>query len=405
MQRVILHLDMDAFYAAVEVREDPSLAGKPLIIGHRGRRGVVSTCSYEARKFGVHSAMPSVTAERLCPEAVWLHGRMDLYVEISRRIRRILRASAPVVEPLSIDEAFLDMTGVVADLDEGRAAAARIKTQIVERERLTASVGVAPNKFLAKIASDMEKPDGLVVFPLEDVETRLWPMPIRRLWGVGPKSAERLATLGISTIGDLLCVPESDLVARLGPASAEHLLHLARGEDDRPVQSHHEPKSISEERTYGTDLTDPDEIDRAMLARAEGVARELRRDRLAGRTVHIKVRTGDFTTWTRSLTLRKPTDLAEVIVDAARRIYRERIELRGRGVRLLGVGVSGLEHPGTGQETLFPDPGEEAARKRARATDLIRNKLGEKAVTRARLVRKPEDEDDPDEASSLPAVD
>jgi nucleotidyltransferase/DNA polymerase involved in DNA repair len=403
---VILHLDMDAFYAAVEVREDPSLAGKPLIIGHRGRRGVVSTCSYEARKFGVHSAMPSVTAERLCPQAVWLHGRMGLYVEISRRIRRIMRASAPVVEPLSIDEAFLDMTGVVPDLEGGRAAAAEIKAQIVERERLTASVGVAPNKFLAKVASDMEKPDGLVVFSLEDVERRLWPMPIRRLWGVGPKSAERLATLGISTIGDLLRVPESDLVARLGPASAAHLVHLARGEDDRPVQSHHEPKSISEERTYGTDLTDPDEIDRAMLARAEGIARELRRDRLTGRTVHIKVRTGDFTTWTRSLTLRKPTDLAEVIVDAARRMYRERIELRGRGVRLLGVGVSGLEHPGTGQETLFPDPGEEAARKRARATDLVRNKLGEKAVTRARLVNKPgEDEDEPSEASSLPTVD
>jgi nucleotidyltransferase/DNA polymerase involved in DNA repair len=397
---------MDAFYAAVEVREDPSLAGKPLIIGHRGRRGVVSTCSYEARKFGVHSAMPSVTAERLCPQAVWLHGRMGLYVEISRRIRRIMRASAPVVEPLSIDEAFLDMTGVVPDLEGGRAAAAEIKAQIVERERLTASVGVAPNKFLAKVASDMEKPDGLVVFSLEDVERRLWPMPIRRLWGVGPKSAERLATLGISTIGDLLRVPESDLVARLGPASAAHLVHLARGEDDRPVQSHHEPKSISEERTYGTDLTDPDEIDRAMLARAEGIARELRRDRLTGRTVHIKVRTGDFTTWTRSLTLRKPTDLAEVIVDAARRMYRERIELRGRGVRLLGVGVSGLEHPGTGQETLFPDPGEEAARKRARATDLVRNKLGEKAVTRARLVNKPgEEEDEPSEASSLPTVD
>jgi nucleotidyltransferase/DNA polymerase involved in DNA repair len=403
---VILHLDMDAFYAAVEVREDPSLAGKPLIIGHRGRRGVVSTCSYEARKFGVHSAMPSVTAERLCPQAVWLHGRMGLYVEISRRIRRIMRASAPVVEPLSIDEAFLDMTGVVPDLEGGRAAAAEIKAQIVERERLTASVGVAPNKFLAKVASDMEKPDGLVVFSLEDVERRLWPMPIRRLWGVGPKSAERLATLGISTIGDLLRVPESDLVARLGPASAAHLVHLARGEDDRPVQSHHEPKSISEERTYGTDLTDPDEIDRAMLARAEGIARELRRDRLTGRTVHIRVRTGDFTTWTRSLTLRKPTDLAEVIVDAARRMYRERIELRGRGVRLLGVGVSGLEHPGTGQETLFPDPGEEAARKRARATDLVRNKLGEKAVTRARLVNKPgEEEDEPSEASSLPTVD
>ncbi|MDX1389842.1 MAG: DNA polymerase IV [Acidobacteriota bacterium] len=177
MQRVILHLDMDAFYAAVEVRENPDLAGKALIIGHRGRRGVVTTCSYEAREFGVRSAMPSVTADRLCPHATWLPGRMGLYSEVSRRIRTILRTAAPVVQPISIDEAFLDLTGVVPDLDGGREFASRLKDRIREQERLTASVGVAPNKFLAKVASDLEKPDGLVVFPLEDVETRLWPMP------------------------------------------------------------------------------------------------------------------------------------------------------------------------------------------------------------------------------------
>ncbi|MDX1389843.1 MAG: hypothetical protein R3344_11675 [Acidobacteriota bacterium] len=211
---------------------------------------------------------------------------------------------------------------------------------------------------------------------------------IRRLWGVGPKTARKLNAAGISIIGDLLRVPHDELVRRIGPSSADHLTRLARGEDDRAVHSDHESKSISQERTYGTDLTDPDEIDRALLARAEGVSRELRRDGLVARTVHIKVRTGDFTTWTRSLTLRRPTDLAEVVVEAARELYRERISLGGRGIRLLGVGVSGLEAAGSGQASLFTDPAEETARRRARATDAVRNKLGEKAVTRARLVKK-----------------
>lgn len=206
--RVVLHLDMDAFYAAVEVREDPSLAGQPLIIGHRGRRGVVSTCSYEARRFGVHSAMPSVVAERLCPRAVWLPGRMSLYVEVSHAIREILERHSPLVEPLSIDEAFLDLTGIARDLADGRRIAAAIKQEIRDRERLTGSAGVAPNKFLAKVASDLEKPDGLVVFPLEEVPTRLWPLPVERLWGVGPKTAERLREQGLATIADLVNAPE-----------------------------------------------------------------------------------------------------------------------------------------------------------------------------------------------------
>ena len=379
---------MDAFYAAVEVRENPDLAGKALIIGHRGPRGVVTTCSYEAREYGVRSAMPSVTAARLCPHATWLPGRMGLYSEVSKRIRTILRSAAPVVQPISIDEAFLDLTGVVSDLECGREFASRIKARIRKQEQLTASVGVAPNKFLAKVASDLEKPDGLVVFAIEDVEQRLWPLPIRRLWGVGPKTAEKLSGAGISVIGDLLRIPRDELERRIGRGSTEHFVRLARGEDDRAVHSDHESKSISQERTYGTDLTDPDDIDRALLARAEGVARELRREGLVARTVHIKVRTGDFTTWTRSLTLRKPTDLAEVVVKAARELYRERISLGGRGIRLLGVGVSGLEATGSGQASLFTDPSEETARRRARATDAVRNKLGEKALTRARFVRK-----------------
>jgi nucleotidyltransferase/DNA polymerase involved in DNA repair len=407
LPRVILHLDMDAFYAAVEVRENPSLAGKPLIIGHRGRRGVVSTCSYEARKYGVHSAMPSVTAERLCPDATWLSGRMRLYVQVSRQIRKILDDVAPVVEPLSIDEAFLDMTGVVSDLEGGRRAAMDVKERIQRAQRLTASVGVAPNKFLAKIASDMDKPDGLVVFPLEDVPKRLWPMPIRRLWGVGPKTGERLERASVFEVGDLLKAPTEALEKVVGRRGADHLRALARGEDHRPVHRHHEAKSISEERTYGDDLADPDEIDRALLARAECVARELRRKKLQARTVHIKVRGGDFTTWTRSLTLSDPTDLAEGIVHAARELYRDRIRLEGRGVRLLGVGVSGLETAGSGQHSLFTTPDEERARRMTRAADAVRERLGEDAVTRARLLRrrKGDDDEEPPEASSLPSVD
>lgn len=405
---------MDAFYAAVEVREDPSLRGKPVVIGHRGRRGVVSTCSYEARRFGVRSAMPSVTAERLCPGAVWLPGRMALYVEVSHRIRAILEARSPLVEPLSIDEAFLDLTGIARDLADGGRIAAEIKREIRERERLTGSAGVAPNKFLAKVASDLEKPDGLVVFPLEEVPTRLWPLPVERLWGVGPKTAERLREHGLAKIADLVRAPAGRLARLLGESSAEHLLALAHGRDDRPVESGREAKSISEERTYGEDLTRPADVDKALLARADGVARELRRHGLVARTVHIKVRTGDFETVTRAKTLSEPTDLAEVVLDAARELFRERVVLKGRGVRLLGVGVSGLEPAGAGQAALFADERQEKLRNLARTADELREKFGKAALARARLLATPSttgtdadgsDEGDAAEASSLPSVD
>ena len=409
MNRVILHLDMDAFYAAVEVREAPDLAGKPLIIGHRGRRGVVSTCSYEARKYGVHSAMPSIRAERLCPDAVWLSGRMSLYSEVSREIRRIMNDYSPLVEPLSIDEAFIDLTGIATDLKGAIVTAQELRVRIRDEQRLTASVGVAPNKFLAKLASDMDKPDGLTVIAMEDLPVKVWPLPVERLWGVGPKTAQRLREAGINRIGDLIEYDAGLLGARIGTNSANHLRALAQGDDDRPVVSERRPKSISEERTYGEDLVDPDEVDRAMLARSEGVARQLRRQGIVAHTVHLKVRTGDFTTWTRSHTLPSPTDLAEPIVQAARELFRDRIRLTGRGVRLLGVGVSGLKPARSVQGSLFEAPTDERARKMARAADAVREKLGEKAVTRARLLRKPRrdpDEDDPaEEASSLPSVD
>lgn len=390
--RVILHLDMDAFYAAVEARDNPALAGKPLIVGHRGRRGVVSTCSYEARRFGVHSAMPSLTAERLCPKAIWLPVRMDLYVAVSQAIRAIMSDFTPVIEPLSIDEAFLDLTGGVADLQGGRLQAQRLKDRIRAEERLTASVGVAPNKYLAKVASDLEKPDGLVVLAAEDVPVRLWPLPVERLWGVGPRTARPLRAAGFATIGDVRRADPAALAAIVGKGPAAHLQALASGEDDRPVDPGRDARSISEERTYAEDLHEDDAIDRALLARAEGVGRELRRAGLRARTIHLKVRISDFTTWTRALTLKQPTDLTEPIVAAVRMLFRERIRLGKKGVRLLGVGATGLVTagaPAAGEQArLFSDPVEERARRAARATDMLRERLGESAVTRARLLRR-----------------
>jgi DNA polymerase-4 len=400
---------MDAFYAAVELREDPTLAGKPLIVGHRGARGVVSTCSYEARRFGVRSAMPSVTAERLCPDAIWLPGRMPLYVAVSRQVRAILDEEAPVVEPLSIDEAFCDLTGLAADLAAGAATGRRMKARIRTELGLSASVGVAPNKFLAKVASDLEKPDGLVVIAREDLPVKLWPLPVGRLWGVGPKTAERLKGGGVRTIGDVARVPPQALEALVGAAGAAHLSALARGEDDRPVVPNRAAKSISEERTYGTDLTDPADLERALLARAEGVARTLRHEGLVGRTVHLKVRAGDFTTWTRAATLAEPTDLAEIIVREARTLLRERIDLAGRGVRLLGVGVSALEPERNAPAPLFVDEGVARARRLARAQDAVLDKLGAKAVVRASLLKRRgrggSEGGEPPDSSSPPSVD
>jgi DNA polymerase-4 len=395
---------MDAFYASVEMREDPSLVGKPLIIGHRGPRGVVSTCSYEARRFGVKSAMPSVTAERLCPHATWLPGRMDLYGEVSRRIRAIMDEFTPVVEPLSIDEAFLDLTGIAANLTEGAEAGRGLKERIRQSERLIGSVGVAPNKFLAKLASDLEKPDGTVIFPLEAVRQRLWPLPVERLWGVGPKTADHLHGLGLRLIGDLIRVPRSRLVSRLGPALAEHLIDLAQGLDERPVQPAREAKSISEERTYRRDLRDGAVIHREILARSEGVARQLRDEGLQGWTVNLKVRTGEFTTWTRSRTLAAPTRLTEEIQKAASGMFREKIDLGRNGVRLLGVGISHLEtaHPAE-QPGLFPDPDRERGERAAAAADAVRHRFGERAITRAGLLKRGDSAEAP-EASSLPAV-
>ena len=285
MERVVLHLDMDAFYAAVEVREDPSLAGKPLIIGHRGRRGVVSTCSYEARRFGVRSAMPSVTAARLCPDAIWVSGRMSLYSEVSRAIRKTMREFSPVVEPLSIDEAFLDLGGT-ARL-HGKSAAmslADLAHRIEDEIGITVSIGLSHNKFLAKIASDFDKPRGFSIIGKDETLEFLAAQPVSLIWGVGKALQRKLARDGIRTIGQLQTAEKNDLIARYGSIGSR-LHYLSRGEDHRSVSPHGGAKSISAETTFNTDIAALDDLERRLWSLSERVARRAKASGLAGETV------------------------------------------------------------------------------------------------------------------------
>lgn len=383
--RAILHVDMDAFFASVEIRDDPRLGGKPVIVGGpSARRGVVAAASYEARAYGIHSAMPTAEAFRRCPGAVLIPARHGRYAEVSDRIMDILGTFTPLVEPMSVDEAFLDVTGCEPLHGAPPVIARRIKDAIRDRERLTASVGVAPNKLLAKIASDLEKPDGLTVVTGEPAAF-LAPLPVRRLWGVGPKTAEALLGLGITTIGGLARFHPRALARSLGD-QAEWLQRLARGEDDRPVVVDHEAKGMSREETFAEFLTDPAKIDRALLELADDVASRLRASGCRARVVTLKVRDERFVTLTRSRTLPEPTDLGETLHATAAALYRDRVDLAGRAVRLLGVGAGDLTPADAGQLALLPDAGSEKRRRAAGAVDRIRHKLGDAAVTRAQLL-------------------
>ena len=355
MARTILHVDMDAFYASVEVLDDPSLAGRPVIVGGTpDGRGVVAAASYEARRFGVHSAMPAGQAARLCPDAVFLRPRMARYSEMSAAIFAVLRQYTPLVEPLSIDEAFLDVTGCERLFGSGPDLARAIKDRIKGELGLTASVGVAPNKFLAKLASDLEKPDGLTVIGADEAAARLAVLPVGRLWGVGKVTEKELAAQGVVTIGDLLATPRDALRARFGD-HVDHLLRLARGEDDRPVVPEHEVKSVGNEVTFSRDIADADRLRDIVDHLADKVAWRLRRGGVRGRTVVLKARYPDFTTHTRSHTLPRATDASVTVRDAARDLLERRLGRRGRPLRLVGVTVTGLEREQTGQAELFAD--------------------------------------------------
>lgn len=391
--RGILHVDMDAFYASVEVLDDPTLRGKPVIVGGTPQgRGVVAACSYEARRFGVHSAMPAGQARRLCPDGVFLQPRMARYVEISAQVFAIFERHTPLVEPLSIDEAFLDVTGCARLFGPPVAVGRAIKAAIRDELHLAASVGVAPNKFLAKLASGLEKPDGFVVMTAADAPARLAVLPVGTLWGVGKVTERHLAALGVRTVADLLAVPRARLVAAIGD-QADHLRQLALGQDDRPVVPDHEAKSIGNEVTFPADIADAEALRDVLDQLAAKVAWRLRRHGLTARTVTLKARYPDFTTHTRAQTLPQPTDASVVLRDAARELLASRLGRAGRPLRLIGVTASQLEVAGAGQGELFADRGAARDRTLDRLLDQVHERFGPLMRRGAPVRREPPEED------------
>lgn len=386
---MILHVDMDAFYASVEERDHPELAGRPLIVGGTSEgRGVVAAANYAVRKFGVHSAMPTATALRLCPQAMVLPVRMSRYAAVSRQIHDIFFRWTPLVEPLSLDEAFLDVTGSESLLGKAEQIARRIKHEIQSETGLVASVGVAPNKFLAKIASDLEKPDGLVVVTPERVREFLDPLPVGRIWGVGKVTEGTLGRLGIHTIGQLRRLSCDTLGQQFGQ-QGEHFWRLAHGIDDRAVVPDRVAKSISHETTFAADISDTEVLRAWLLDLTEQVGRRLRRQKQQGRTVHIKVRFADFRTITRSRTLRQPTDATVDLCQAANELLSDALPASYQGVRLLGVGVSGFIGSRLVQRTLFDEESEDGHAKQRqidRVADAVREKFGVAALSRGSVV-------------------
>jgi DNA polymerase IV len=383
----ILHLDLDAFYASVEQRDHPELRGRPVIVGGLGHRGVVAAASYEARRFGVRSAMPTVRARRACPDGVFLPPALERYSAVSEQVMAVLREATPLVEPLSLDEAFLDVRGAHRLLGTGPEIAARLRERIKAELALTASVGVATTKMLAKIASDLSKPDGLLVVEPGTELAFLHPLPVSRLWGVGPKTLAKLAQLGVDTVGELAEVPEDTLVRSVGEAHGRHLHRLAHNVDDRPVEPERTVKSIGHEETFATDRADRAGLARDVVRMSDLVAARLRSSHQVARTVQLKVRYRDFTTITRAHTLPGPTDLA-VTIAAEVKALLDAVDLRD-GIRLLGVTALSLEAPGAVQEQLDLDapttPPEVAALERT--IDAVRARFGADAVGRAAFTK------------------
>ena len=378
----ILHVDMDAFFASVEQRDRPELRGRPVIVGAGPHeRGVVSTCSYEARKFGVHSAMPSREAFRLCPQGVFVPPDMDRYMEASAKVFAIFDRYTPLVQGLSCDEAFLDVSGAALLFGDAVSIARRIRADIASELRLTASVGVAPNKFLAKLASDLRKPDGLTVVPTDPEEIRafLAPLPATRIFGVGRVLGETLRAHGVKTIGDIQKTHPSALARWCGPAAAEALHELAFGRDSRSVETEREEKSISREHTFPVDEKDPAAVRALLLELASDVARQVRAAGRFAATAHLKLRTDDFRTITRQRPFERPACDDFAYRDAASALLAA--NPASRPIRLVGFGVSGFtETPPAAAPSLFgPDPSDERAEKRealSRALDGIRSRLG-----------------------------
>ncbi len=387
MTRKIIHIDMDAFYASVEQHDNPALLGLPVIVGgDPERRGVVSAASYEARAYGVHSAMPSSQARRLCPQGNFLPVRMDRYHEVSGQIFEILREYTPLVEPLSLDESFLDVTGSEKLFGPALHIAREVKRRIRETTGLTASAGIAPNKFLAKIASDFKKPDGLVEIKPDEVHGFLRDLPISKLWGVGKATEEVLKGMGILKAGQLAGFPPDQIEKKLGKFGLE-LMALARGEDERSVTPDSDAKSISQEETFTPDLETLDQMKRVLLDQAEQVGWELRKQKLKGSTVTVKVRYPDFTLVTRSLTLPFPTDQGIEIYETALKLL-PRTEALSRRARLLGVGISNLLHRDDPEQYLLFHARREKTERSVQAMDRIWEKFGPEAIKRASLLER-----------------
>lgn len=393
-QRAILHLDMDAFFASVEQREHPEYRGRPVIVGADPKnglgRGVVAACSYEARKFGVHSALPIGRAFRLCPHAVFVRPNGAQYAHVSSGIMEILRRYSDRVEPVSIDEAFVDLTGSQRLLGTPLEAAREIKAVVSREQQLTCSIGIASSKFLAKIASDMRKPDGLFEVAAGAEREFLRELPVGRIWGVGPKTEERLRFLGIGTIGEVAAQSRAFWEERLGKHGGR-LWELSHGIDERPVQFRSECQSLSQERTFGADTDDLAAITETLLALSEGVARRARKHGIAAKTVSLKLRFSDFSTFDRQKTFSRQTDDARAVYATAVELLRPFLPLPQK-VRLLGIGLSHFDLPGELQPGLF-DPGLEKRRRLNAGIDAVVEKFGPQSIRTARLLGRTDEDD------------
>lgn len=389
--RCILHVDLDAFFASVEQRDDPSLRGKPVVVGGSRERGVVAAASYEARSFGVHSAMPMAEALRRCPEAVVVEHHMDRYLEASRSFFTILEDFTPLVEGLSVDEAFLDITGVRRLLGSPEKIAMDIRARVTREIDLVASVGVAPTKFAAKIASDIDKPDGLRIVEAQDLLDFLRPLPVSRLWGVGKVTQEKLALLGLRTIGELAGFPVLVLKKKLGPNMGQHLHSLAQGHDSRGVEPGRDAVSVGNEETFEHDVADPEEIRKVLLRQADKVARRLRKSDLRARTLVLKIKFADFKQITRQKTLSDPSSDGQVLADTANALLAE-LKIDGshgksRKVRLCGVTAANLEARQAPRQLSFHEESRAQGERLGDLLDSIKDRFGEDSVKRATHTR------------------
>jgi DNA polymerase-4 len=381
----MLHVDMDAFYASVELIDRPHLRGRPVVVGGGFSRGVVLSATYEARRFGVHSAMPMSRARRLCPQAEVVEPDHRRYAEVSRGVMEIFRSVTPLVEPLSMDEAFLDVSGSLRRLGSPARIAEVVRNRVADEQQITCSVGVASTKFVAKLASGRCKPDGMLVVPADQTVAFLHPLPVGALWGVGERTEEQLARLGLRTVADLAHTPEPTLRRALGDAVGHHLHELAWGRDPRRVVPETEDKSVGAEETFARDVDDPEVVLRELLRLSERTAARLRSAGLAGRTVVLKVRFADFTTITRSRTLREPTDLGRDVYGTARSLWTA-LRLDRARIRLVGVRVEGLVEAATQHHQLTLDERPEGWRQAEQAVDRASARFGPGSVRPATLL-------------------